>query len=258
MQTGQTAGHTTIVVVGRAADITSGFASAIEAEGWRWEEAPDMLAPPAPPLPQRTLIALPVPAFTPMTCGTIRHLAVTLALPVVVFGGECRPEIVDAVLQAGADDFVPLPVTVEEMVARLAAVIRVRLGVQGAPHRSDFRLNEAARTVSVARNAPVPLTVSEYRLLRLLLATPNRPVARERLGAIPMPHDEAAGENALDAAMRRLRHKIGADRIATVRGIGYQLVDRREPPANLTYLHEPTRHFVQEPTPNGSENMPDS
>jgi DNA-binding response OmpR family regulator len=238
VQTAQTAGQTTIMVVGRAADITTGFASAIEAEGWRWEEAPDVLAPAAAPLPPRTLIALPIPAFTATTCGTIRHLAVTLALPVVVFGGECRAEIVDAVLQAGADDFVPLPVTIEEMIARLAAVIRVRLGAQGARFRSDFLLDEAARTVSIAHGVPIPLTVSEYRLLRLLLATPNRPVARGRLGTIPLPHDETDGEDALDAAMRRLRHKVGADRIVTVRGIGYELVDHRQPPDNLTYIHE--------------------
>jgi DNA-binding response OmpR family regulator len=229
--------ETTITVIGRTSAITTGFVSAVEAAGWRWEELPDLLALCARPRPARSVIALPIAAFVPSTGALIRHLTGNLALPVVVCSAECQPAIITATLQAGADDFLPLPVTVEEMIARLAAVIRVRFGGREEWQRSEYRLDEAAHLVTIGGCPPVRLSVSEYRLFRLLFAARNRPVARERLATIPLPQGEE-GENALDATVSRLRRKVGADRIVTIRGIGYQLVDHRQPPPNLSYLHE--------------------
>lgn len=238
VQTVNATEETTIVVIGRAGAITNGFASAVEAEGWRWEEAPDILALFARALPARAVIAVPIPALTATTCATIRQVTNSLALPVVVFSSECQPRIVNAALQAGADEFLALPVTVEEMVARLAAVIRVHFGVPGDRQRSDYRLDVAARKVATGSGPAIHLSVWEYRLLRALLAARNRPVARERLAAIPLPQAAGDGQNALDAAVSRLRRKLGTERIVTIRGIGYQLVDERRPPDNLSYLND--------------------
>ncbi|MCA1670278.1 MAG: winged helix-turn-helix domain-containing protein, partial [Thermomicrobia bacterium] len=127
---------------------------------------------------------------------------------------------------------------IEEMVARLAAVIRVRFGVQDEAHRSDYRLDEAAHLVSVVGAAPIRLSVSEYLLFRMLFAARNRPVARERLATIPLLHADLNGQNALDAIVSRLRRKVGAERIVTIRGIGYQLVDNCQAAPNISYLHE--------------------
>jgi two-component system, OmpR family, response regulator len=129
-------------------------------------------------------------------------------------------------------------VTVEEMVARLGAVIRVRFGAQDELHRSDYRLDEAAHLVTISGGPPIRLSVSEYRLFRMLFAARNRPVARERLATIPLPHTELDGQNALDATVSRLRRKVGTDRIITIRAIGYQLVDNRQLPPNVSYMHE--------------------
>lgn len=228
--------ETTITVIGRTTAITIGFGSAVEAEGWRWEEVPDLLALFARPLPPRCVIAAPIPTFTDASYAMIRHLACSLALPVVVFSAACQPEVVRGALQAGAEDFLPLPVTAEELVARLAAVIRVRLGAPDEMPRSDYRLDEAARAVRIAAGPPVHLSVSEYRLFRMLLAARNRPVARERLATIPLPHTELGGQSALDTTISRLRRKVGADRIITIRGVGYQLVDKPPIPDNLSFL----------------------
>lgn len=237
MHTVHGAERTTIIVLGRTSDITNGFASGVEREGWRWEEVPDILMLSARPLPPRAVIAVPIPVLTPTACAMIRHLTTTLALPVVVFSTECHPAVVDAALRAGADEFLLLPVTIEEMVARLTAVIRVRLGVQGEPRRSDFQLDETAHTVSIAGGTTIRLSASECRLLRTLLAARNRPVARERLAIIPLPQSDPDDQHTLDAIVSRLRRKLGAGRIITIRGIGYQLVDHQQPPDNLTYLH---------------------
>lgn len=229
---------TWIIVVGRTSAINTGFVSAVEAEGWRWEEAPDILALFARPLPPRTVVVVPIPAFTTTSYTMIRQLTTALGLPVVVFSAVYHPEIVNATLQAGADDFLPIPVTIEEMVARLVAVIRVRFIVQDELHRSDYRMDEAAHLVTIAGGPPIRLSVSEYRLFRMLFAARNRPVARERLATIPLPHTDLDGQNALDATVSRLRRKLGADRIITIRSIGYQLVDHRQLPPNVSYMHE--------------------
>jgi DNA-binding response OmpR family regulator len=175
------------------------------------------------------VIAVPIPAncCTTTTYAMIRQLTSVPALPVVVFSPAGAPAAIQAALQAGADDFLTLPVTVEEMVARLTAVIRVHFGVQNDRSRSDYRLDEAAHLISIAGGAPVRLSVNEYRLFRMLFAARNRPLARERLASGPLLHTDPDGENALDAIISRLRRKVGAERIITIRGIGYQLVDTR-------------------------------
>ena len=232
--------ETWVMVLGEARAITTGFPSAIAAEGWQWDEAPDMEALFTLPLPPRMVIVVPIAAdcFTATAYATIRRLTSARALPVVVFSPECAPAAIEMALQAGADDFLPLPVTIEEMIARLAAVIRVRFGARDEAYCSDYRLDEAAHLVSIVGAAPIRLSVSEYRLFHMLFAARNRPVARDRLATIPLLHADLDGQNALDAIVSRLRRKVGTERIVTIRGIGYQLVDNRRTPPNVSYLHE--------------------
>jgi DNA-binding response OmpR family regulator len=218
---------TWIVVIGRASDINTGFASAINAQGWHWREVPDANMLREERVHRRTVVALRVPAFTESACTTISCIACTLGLPVVVFSHERHSTVIRATLQAGADDFIPIPVTIEEMVARLNAVIRVHFGAQDALRLSDYRLNESLRTVSITDGPMVRLTLSEYRLFRALFAARNRPVPRERLLGLPLIQTESDGQNALDATVCRLRRKLGAERVITIRGTGYQLMDTR-------------------------------
>lgn len=228
--------ETRVTVIGRASEITTGFTSAIEAERWHWDEVAHVDALCALPPSTRSLIALPVSAFDITTYTTIGRVTSALALPLVVFSRAHHPAVVRTILQAGADDFLPLPVTVEEMIARLTAVIRVRYGAQDEVYRSDYFLDDAAQTVAIVGADTIRLSVSEYRLFRMLFAARNRPVARERLTAVPLPHAEADGQNALDATVSRLRRKLGAERIVTIRSIGYQLVDNRQLPDNVSYM----------------------
>lgn len=227
--------ETWVMVIGRANGINTGFTSAIEAAGWRWREVaalPDLLGVPLPP---RTVIALRVVTFTVAAYTAVRHLAGTVGVPVVVFSHERHPSIVRATLQAGADDYIAVPVTVEEMIARLGAVVRVRFGVQASHRASDYRLDDSSQSVTIADGPPVRLSLSEYRLFRALLTARNRPVPRERLLALPLTPVESDGQNALDATVCRLRRKLGAGRVVTVRGMGYQLIDIRYTVADDAY-----------------------
>ncbi len=238
MKAVHTTEETSVIVIGRTSDVSTGFISAVEAERWRWEEVPDVRALFAQPLAPRTVIIVPVTAFTSASYVMIRHLTNTLALPVVVFSAECQPQIVNTVLEAGADDFLPIPVTIEEMIARLAAVIRVHFGAQDELHRSDYRLDEMAHTVTITGGPAIHLSATEYRLFRMLFAARNRPVARARLAAIPLPCADDDDRNTLDTTIRCLRRKLGAERLITIRDIGYELVDNRQLPANVSSIHD--------------------
>ncbi len=59
----------------------------------------------------------------------------------------------------------------------------------------------------------------------------------------------SGGEDVLDATVSRLRRKLGAGRIVTIRGVGYRLVDDRRPPDNLPFLHD--ARIAREPAGNG-------
>ena len=153
--------ETWMMALGEARAINTGFPSAIEAEGWQWDEAPDIASLLALPLPPRMVLAVPIPAFTAAADATIRQLTSALALPVVVFSPECAPAAIQMALHAGADDFLPLPVMIEEMVARLAAVIRVRFGVQNDLYvvitasmrrRISSRLSAACHSIFLSAN----------------------------------------------------------------------------------------------------------
>jgi DNA-binding response OmpR family regulator len=233
VQAAYQAEETWIVAVGRTSGINTGFASAIEAQGWRWREVPDTDTLLHLPLPRRSVVALRVVTFTMATYTVMRKLSRVSGVPIVVFGAAHDIRIVRATLRAGAEDFIGTPVTVEEMVARLAAVIRVRFDAQDALRFSDYRLDESLQTVAIVGGPTVRLSLSEFRVFRALFAARNRPVPRARLLALPLMHAESDGQNALDATVSRLRRKLGADRVVTIRGRGYQLVDTRRPAPDL-------------------------
>lgn len=75
----------------------------------------------------------------------------------------------------------------------------------------------------------IHLARAEYRVLQTLLAAPNRPVSREQLNAHLPPFTRSRGAGTLDVTIGRLRRKVGAGRLRTIRGIGYQLIDERPP-----------------------------
>lgn len=144
-----------------------------------------------------------------------------LATPILML--TARDAVPDRVagLDAGADDYLVKPFAVQELVARLRAL--VRRGSDSTPLLSyaDISLDRAAR---VATRGPrrVQLTGREAALLGLLLRAPGRTVTRER--AIEEIWDGAAEANVVDRYVTRLRRKLGAPPlIRTVRGAGFTL-----------------------------------
>jgi DNA-binding response OmpR family regulator len=125
-------------------------------------------------------------------------------------------------LRAGADDYLGKPFHIEELQARLQALLRRSTG-RAAPELTagGLRLDEERQRVTLPGGAEVGLTGTEFRLLRYLMSHPDRVLSKTRLTEHVYEGDFDRDSNVLEVYVRRLRDKIGRDRIETRRGQGY-------------------------------------
>jgi two-component system, OmpR family, response regulator len=136
-------------------------------------------------------------------------------------------------LTMGGDDYVTKPFSLEELVARIRALLR-RAGVEGVDSSSlsfdDLELDDDTREVSRA-GRHVDLTDTEYRLLRYLLSNPRRVLTRAQILDHVWNYDFGGDARVLETYISYLRKKVDADGpalIHTVRGVGYSLRLPRE------------------------------
>ncbi|MBI3156528.1 MAG: winged helix-turn-helix domain-containing protein [Burkholderiales bacterium] len=132
-------------------------------------------------------------------------------------------------LDLGADDYVVKPVDLDELAARLRALVRRAHGQPSERLRAqDVELDPAARQVT-QRGEPVQLATREFDLLQLLMLNAGRVLTREQLEQQLYPWGREVDSNAIEVHVHHLRRKLGAGLIQTVRGVGYALL--RDPPA---------------------------
>ncbi len=142
-------------------------------------------------------------------------------LPVLIL--TARDGVEDRIrgLDGGADDYLVKPANLQELAARLRALIRRARG-EASPKLSagDIELDPASREVSL-RGVPVPLQPREFALLHELLLNAGRALSREQLEDRLYSWGEEVGSNTVEVHVHHLRRKLGPDAIRTVRGVGY-------------------------------------
>lgn len=142
-------------------------------------------------------------------------------LPILVITARDSLEDRLAGLDMGADDYLVKPFVVNELLARLRAVVRRATGWNEAGESvwkvKDLVLDDRRMQVTQG-GAVVTLSKTEFGLLHALMRYPDRVLTRRELEARALPNSEG---QALDVHMSHLRKKIGDGYIRTVRGVGY-------------------------------------
>lgn len=154
----------------------------------------------------------------------LRHAERTF--PIVILTARSRWQEKVEGLEAGADDYVVKPFHMEELLARVKAVLRRSAGFsQAVLQFGALTLDTAAQSVKV-RDAVVDLTAYEYRLLEYLMLHAGEVISKTTLTEHLYAEDEDRDSNVLEVLVGRLRRKLDPDNqlqpIQTLRGRGYR------------------------------------
>jgi two-component system OmpR family response regulator len=124
--------------------------------------------------------------------------------------------------KAGADDYVGKPFQLEELLARIGAVLKRSRGAAVGPLKVEgIGLDEQTQMLIDADGNRQPLTGTEFRLLRCFMLNPGQVLSKTRLTEHVYDFDSDKDSNVIEVYVNRLRQKIGRDLIQTRRGQGY-------------------------------------
>lgn len=145
------------------------------------------------------------------------------AVPVLVI--SARDTVGDRVLglDSGADDYLLKPFELDELIARVRALVRRSAGTAAPVFAcAGITLDPALRRATVDGRA-LALTAHEFSLLEALLRRPGAVISRRRLEDSLYAWGDEVASNTVEVHLHHLRRKLGAERIVNVRGVGYRL-----------------------------------
>jgi len=143
------------------------------------------------------------------------------ATPVLIMTARDQVHQRIAGLDLGADDYLPKPFDVNELEARLRALLRRAAG-RASPTivHGDLAVDPATRTVQRG-GLPVEMSPREFSILLVLLQARGRVLSRQQLEERLYSWQSSLDSNAIEVHIHHLRRKLGTERIQTMRGVGY-------------------------------------
>lgn len=145
------------------------------------------------------------------------------SIPVLI--ATARDAVADRIagLNAGADDYVLKPFDLDELIARVRALLRRHAGgASPVLQCGELSLDPVHKQVSL-KGENVNLSAREFALLEILMQRPGAVLSRAQLEDSIYGWTEEIGSNAVEVHLHKLRRKLGADTIRNVRGVGYKV-----------------------------------
>ena len=229
-----------ILIVDDDVGLRETLADFLESEGYRTRQAgnpAEARAQMAAESPDLLLLDINMPGGDGLSLAA--EIRARLTTPIIMLSG--KGSMVDRVvgLEVGADDYLPKPFELRELLARVRAVLRRARPVAEAPAMTaaaaerqarfdSFVLTPSRRDLSTASGVHVDLTGAEYNLIAALVERPNRVMTRDAISDATRKDDWDAFDRSIDTLVSRLRRKLtphasNANLIQTVRGEGYVL-----------------------------------
>jgi DNA-binding response OmpR family regulator len=172
-------------------------------------------------------------------CSVLKSVA---DVPIVICSASARRSDPVLALKLGADDFIKKPFEIEDLQARIEAVLRRAGGASGepivrGPRSTDLRVGELviepARRRATLGGAQLTLTPTEFRLITVLAAQADQVLSRDQLAQEVWGYADASNGRTIDVHIRRLRLKLQSGplrgpAILSVRGTGYRMTDDQQ------------------------------
>ena len=161
-------------------------------------------------------------------CKALKRDTCTAAIPIVILTARGEDADVVAGLELGADDYLTKPFSSRVLLARIRAVLRRH---HAEPVAEDAVITHHGLVLHPGRHEvlvegqPVPLTLTEFRVLHLLARHPGWVFTRNQIIAAAQGADVSVTERSVDVHIVSLRRKLGilGEEIETIRGVGYRL-----------------------------------
>ena len=178
--------------------------------------------------PDLVLLDLMLPGIDGLeVCRKIRRETQTRYLPIIMLTAKGEEADIVTGLELGADDYVTKPFSPRVLLARLRAALR-RRGLQLPPATEPLKIDELlihpGRHEVLLKGQPIPLTVTEFRLLHHLVRKPGWVFTRSQIVNEIHGEDYPVSDRSIDVQIVSLRKKLGAfgSHLETIRGVGYR------------------------------------
>jgi two-component system OmpR family response regulator len=156
-----------------------------------------------------------------------RWRAAGIAVPVLVLTARASWHEKVLGIDEGADDYLAKPFRMEEVLARLRALIRRSSGQAQRELRCGAIVLDPRGATVTKHGVPVKLTSHEFRVLSYLMHHRGRVVSQSELVEHIYAQDSDRESNTVEVFIARLRRKLGASAIETVRGLGYRVIEAK-------------------------------